>query len=94
MSFYRNYGLSKPLTEPNTDTGSHGRDNEKFKSMYEALQTDYNRLVEESKSNSYEELKESRTKLKVITNKFAAVRKERDALKKENRELKEEITEM
>jgi FtsZ-binding cell division protein ZapB len=51
-------------------------------------------LAEESKGNSYEELKETRTKLKVITNKFSSVRRERDGLKKENKELKNEIMEM
>ena len=93
MSFYKNFGLSKPLREPNIDPGMQ-KELEKYKSMYSSLQTDYNKLMEESKGDSQEELKETRSKLKVITNKFATVRKERDSLKKENRELKDEIMDL
>jgi archaellum component FlaC len=99
MSFYKNYGLSKPLREPNPNTDhnqapSNAQELEKWKSMYANLQADFNRLQEENKSGSYEELKETRTKLKVITNKFSTVRKERDGIKKENSELRDEILEL
>ena len=36
MSFYKNFGLSKPLREPNIDPGMQ-KELEKYKSMYSSL---------------------------------------------------------